>query len=157
MFYSAFLRVLLIILFTSIGIVYAYPLSAAVPTTSPSPTTPVGGIFSLYFSNMTSGCTGSSVVSGFDTTPLNYMKPLCLDINSIIGSYLIANPISTSPWINGLLSSIHYLWGNVGIGTATPGAKLKVTGNIIADTPLVINHVTTKDMSMGDFSLSVPA
>ena len=34
--------------------------------------------------------------------------------------------------------------GNVGIGTAAPGAKLEVSGNIIANTPTASNHVATK-------------
>ena len=34
--------------------------------------------------------------------------------------------------------------GNVGIGTAAPGAKLEVDGNVIADIPTADNHLTTK-------------
>jgi hypothetical protein len=34
--------------------------------------------------------------------------------------------------------------GDVGIGTVDPGAKLEVSGNIIADTPTADNHLATK-------------
>ena len=34
--------------------------------------------------------------------------------------------------------------GNVGIGDSTPGVKLEVNGNVIADTPTQDNHLATK-------------
>lgn len=38
----------------------------------------------------------------------------------------------------------NYFSGNVGIGTPTPGAKLEVAGNIIANSPTAANQVATK-------------
>lgn len=52
--------------------------------------------------------------------------------------------ISGSNWIvSG--SNIYRSSGNVGIGTASPTAKLHVNGNIIASNPTAANHVATKD------------
>jgi len=42
-------------------------------------------------------------------------------------------------------SNIYRSSGNVGIGTASPTAKLHVVGNIIASNPIASNHVATKE------------
>ncbi|MDD5291050.1 MAG: hypothetical protein PHZ04_02940 [Patescibacteria group bacterium] len=62
--------------------------------------------------------------------------------------------LNTGGSANGLIIQ----FGNVGIGTTSPQAKLEVAGNIIADAPTENNHLATKgyvDASSGSGGLKV--
>lgn len=73
-----------------------------------------------------------------------------LTIAFSFGWWVLANPGPTSIGENITVGNdltvtgTSTFTGNVGIGTASPGAKLEVNGNIIASTPTADNHVATK-------------
>ena len=51
--------------------------SAAIPSSGPAGENP-RGLFATYFSNMVSTtCPTGSYITGFSSTPLDYMKPVC--------------------------------------------------------------------------------
>ncbi len=84
------------------------------------------GLFSIYFEHIANTpCVGSTFIQSFNTTPADYLKTNCIDIDPFIGSYLVAN--GWGKWTT-VAGGISYMGGNVGIGTATPNYPLDVTG-----------------------------
>lgn len=84
------------------------------------------GLFSIYFENIAnSPCVSPFVIQGFKTTPADYLKANCVNIDTLIGNYLVDNGWGKWTTVTG---GISYMGGNVGIGTATPSSALDVNG-----------------------------
>jgi hypothetical protein len=128
-------------------------VSAAVPSSPPAGMENYpGGKFSTYFSNMvqTGPCATGYVLTGFAASNnADYGKRSCTSLKaimwSIYGSTAPANTVfngfksngdidwSPSTWLKSW-TNLYYntVWGNVGIGTSTPTAKLEVNGKILS-------------------------
>lgn len=92
---------------------------------------------------MNNPCPPNQYVIGFQTTPADYMKPICDDAYYIDAWNVLGNLGTTASNFlgtrdnqplrirtNNLQRMVIDTNGNVGIGTATPVAPLDVSGNV---------------------------
>ena len=74
--------------------------SATIPTSPPSNATlGVGNqwLFAAYFQNLDDGCALTEVLTSFQTSGINYLKPICKTVANVLGDYFFSLGLSGSP------------------------------------------------------------
>ncbi len=115
-----------------LGFLFTYCTALTAPALGPGWENPPQWLFALYFQNIANfGCTTPNVLIGFQTDSANYLKGKCINVDTLIAAYLLANWVwggGSSQWKD-IASGISFTWGIIGIGTRTPDKLLHVVYN----------------------------